>query len=213
MTNEQLVEKIQAGERERLLELWQQVERFVAMRSWMRVHALNGGGGVTADDLIQSGYLALVSAVDSFDPEQGMSFIGWLNLALKTAFSEATGCRSRKQSLDPLHRAGSLDAPVGDDEDGATVGDLQSDPYADAGYATAEDQIWGEQLHTALEKALGLLPEDERAIITIRFYQGKTVQEAGKILSVSQGAAYHLEQRALWSLWRSPACAELRQFA
>lgn len=213
MTNEQLVERIQAGEREWLLELWQQVERFVAMRSWMRIRALNGGGGVTEDDLIQSGYIAMVSAADSFDPEQGMSFIGWLNLALKTAFSEAIGCRSRKQALDPLHRAGSLDAPVGDDEDGTTVGDLQSDPQAETGFADVEGRIWSEQLHATLEKALSLLPEDERTIIIIRFYQGKTVREAGRILSVSQGAASHLEQRALWSLWRSPVCAELRQFA
>lgn len=213
MTNEQLVERIQAGERKWLLELWQQVERFVAMRARMRVRALNGGGGVTEDDLIQSGYIAMVSAADSFDPEQGMTFIGWLNLALKTAFSEAVGCRSRRQALDPLHRAGSLEAPVGDDEDGATVGDLQSDPQADAGFAEAEARIWSEQLHAALEKALGLIPEDERTIIIIRFYQGKTVREAGRMLSVSKDTAYSLERRALWSLRRSPACAELRRFA
>lgn len=213
MTNEELVERIQAGERELLLELWQQVERFVAMRSRMRVRALNGGGGVTEDDLIQSGYIAMLSAVDGFDPEQGMAFIGWLNLALKTAFAEAIGCRSRRQALDPLHHAGSLDVPVGEDEDGATVGDLQSDPRADAGYAEAEDRIWREQLQAVLEKALGRLPEDERTIIIIRFYQGKTVQEAGRILSVSKGTASSLERRALWSLRRSPACAELRRFA
>lgn len=213
MTNEELVERIQAGERELLLELWQQVERFVAMRARMRARALNGGGGVTVDDLIQSGYIAMLSAVDGFDPEQGMAFIGWLNLALKTAFAEAIGRRSRRQALDPLHRAGSLDAPVGDDEDGATVGDLQADPSADAGFAEAEARIWGEQLHAALEKALGRLPEDERTIIIIRFYQGKTVQEAGRILSMSKGTASSLERRALWSLRRSPACAGLRRFA
>lgn len=213
MTNEQLVERIQAGEREWLLELWQQVERFVAMRSIMRVRALNGGGGVTVDDLIQSGYIAMVSAAESFDPEQGMAFVGWLNLALKTAFAEAIGRRSRRQSLDPLHRAGNLDAPIGDDEDGATVGDLQADPSADTGFAEAEGRIWGEQLHAALEKSLGLLPEDERTIIIIRFYQGKTVREAGRILSVGPGKAASLERRALGSLRRSPACAELRRFA
>ena len=213
MTNEQLVERIQAGDRSLLLELWGQVERFVWMQATRRFRALNGIGGVTEDDLIQSGYIAMLSAVDGFDPEQGMSFIGWLNLALKTAFAEAIGGRSRKQSLDPLHRAGSLDAPAGDDEGGTTLGELQSDPRADAELAEAEARIWQEQLHTALDRALGLLPETERTVLVIRFYQGKTVQETGRAMDIGRNTVSTLEQRALWSIRRSPAFVMLRQFA
>lgn len=212
MTNEQLVERIQAGEPELLPELWGQVERFVLMRAALRVRALGGSGGVTVEDLLQSGYLAVLSDVENFDQEKGMSFIGWLSLSLKTAFSEAVGCRSRRQALDPLHRAGSLDAPMGDDEDGATVGELQEDPRAEAEFAEAEAGIWREQLRAALDTAMALLPRDERTVLIIRFYQGKTVQETGRVLSMGRDAAYRLERRALWSLRRSPACAQLRQF-
>ena len=213
MTNEQLVVRIQAGETELLPELWGQVERFVSMRAALRVRALGGSGGVTVEDLLQSGYLAMLSAVEGFDQEGGMSFVGWLNLSLKTAFAEAVGCRSRRQALDPIHRAGSLDAPLGDDEDGADVGDLQGDPRAEAEFEAVEAGIWLEQLHAALDRAMRLLPKDERAVLTVRFYQGKTVQETGRALSMGRDAAYRMERRALWALRRSPAFAELRQFA
>ena len=46
---------------------------------------------MTVEDLYQSGYLALVDAVKSYDAGRGMSFIGWLALALRTAFAEAAG--------------------------------------------------------------------------------------------------------------------------
>ena len=69
MSNEELVALIQAGERDKLLELWTQVDRFVLWRAgkWLASPSLKGKGGVELDDLYQSGYLALLEAVDSFD--------------------------------------------------------------------------------------------------------------------------------------------------
>lgn len=106
MSNEELVALIQAGERGKLAELWEQVERFVAVKAYRRHLLSDGLGGVEVEDLYQSGYLALVAAADSFNPAAGRSFISWLALALKTAFAEAGNYRSSKQARDPLHRAG-----------------------------------------------------------------------------------------------------------
>ena len=137
MTNEELVALIQSGERDKLPELWEQVERFVAQQARRR-HLLSGGaGGVEAENLYQSGYIALVAAVDSYDPAAGRAFIGWLALALKTAFAEAGGCRSIKQARDPLRHAGSLDVPVSED-DNTMIGDLIADPGAAQDFQDAE---------------------------------------------------------------------------
>lgn len=89
MSNEELTVLIQAGEREYLPQLWAQVERFVAKQASRRMTATGGFGGVEFGDLYDSGYIALVAAAESFDPEAGGSFIGWLALHLKTAFAEA----------------------------------------------------------------------------------------------------------------------------
>lgn len=63
MTNEELVLKIQSGEQDRLPELWEQVERFVASRAQrlMTLYAngyMTNNGGVEFDDLYNSGYIA-----------------------------------------------------------------------------------------------------------------------------------------------------------
>ena len=145
--------RIQSGERDKLPELWEQVEKFVAQQAHRR-HLLSGGvGGVEVEDLYQSGYIALVAAADTYDPDAGRAFIGWLSLALKTAFAEAGGYRSHKQVRDPLHHAGSLDVPTSEDSDTA-IGDLVADLNAAQDFRDVEDRLYLEQLHNALEKAL-----------------------------------------------------------
>lgn len=71
MSNEELVVLIQGGDRELLPQLWGQVERFVAKQASRRMAATGGFGGVEFEDLYSSGYIALVAAVDSFDPAAG----------------------------------------------------------------------------------------------------------------------------------------------
>lgn len=175
MNNEELVALIQDGQRDRLGELWAQVERFVAKQASRRMTATGGFGGVEFGDLYDAGYLALIAAVDSFDPGAGRSFISWLTLALKTAFAEAGGYRSRKQSLDPLHRAGSLEAPVGDDEDSTTLKELIPDPAAEAAMLDAEERMQQERLHAALKAAIATLPPDLQAVIRGRYYRVEIV--------------------------------------
>ncbi len=193
MTNEELALSIQGGESEKLLELWEQVQNFISMQAGKHARASNGYRGVTAEDLTQCGYFALVAAVRTFSPEKG-TFIGWLATALKTAFAEATGHRTSKR--DPLDMAISLDTPL-DSEDGNadTIGDMQEDHTAAQGFEEAQQGIWVEQLHSALEMALNELPEDEYTVIKARYYEGKTRREIGP-------KARQMEERALKYLRR-----------
>lgn len=78
MTNEELVERVQAGERDTLPVLWAQVERFVASQARRRLILSGGLGGVEFGDLYDSGYIALVAAADTYDPAAGCSFIAAL---------------------------------------------------------------------------------------------------------------------------------------
>lgn len=204
MTNEELVERIQAGEGERLLELWQQVERFVVQQAHRRLVLSGGLGGVEFGDLYNAGYLALVAAVDSFDPAAGKSFLGWFGLALKTAFAEAGGYRSRKQARDPLHHAQSLEAPVGDDDDSATMGDLVADLAAALEFERAEDRLYQAQLHTALERALEQLPPDWGNTVRRRFYQGQTVSAIAADVGVPADIVRAWQHKSLRRLARRP---------
>lgn len=209
MTNEELVALIQVGERDKLPELWEQVERFVALQARRRYLLSDGLGGVEVEDLYQSGYIALVAAADSYDPETGRSFISWHALALKTAFAEAGGYRSRKQARDPLHRAGSLDAPIGGDEDNGTLVDLQADPTAAQALQDVEDSIYLEQLHNALEKALNELPDQQSDTLRRRFYQNQSLKEIAASEGVYGSTVHQWQEKGLRALHRR---RELRQF-
>lgn len=124
MSNEELVSMIQAGERDRLVDLWEQVRRFALKQGRRWILALDGRGGITLEDLQQCAFLALMAAADSFDPGRGKSFIGWYALHLKTAFSEACCIRTQLQRQDPIHHASSMEAPITDDEsDPITLGE------------------------------------------------------------------------------------------
>lgn len=206
MTNEELVALIQAGERDRLPELWDQVERFVASRANRLLIAMGdraAAHGLEYSDLYNSGYFALVDAVEHYDPAQGMQFIGWFAFHLKTAFAEAGGWRGRKQN--PLNNSTSMDKPVGEEDDGGTVGDFIPDPSAAQAFQDVEEQLYQEQLHAALERALGTLEADEEAVIRARYYQGRTLEEIGP-------QARKLESRAFVKLRRPQVRRELEQF-
>lgn len=210
--NEDLVALIQDGHRELLSQLWGQVERFIAMQARKRVRVLAGIGGVTEEDLYQSGFLALVAAVDSYDSEVGCGFIGWLDLHLKTSFAEAGGYRSEKQKRDPLHVCTSLDLPLGDSEGGETRGDIQVDPGSAAGFEEAENRIWRVQLCAVLNRALERLPEAERSTLRRRYFQAHTLDAIASADGVSKERVRQREHKGLRMLRRPGISRELRQF-
>ena len=178
MTNEELAAAIRRGERERISELWAQVERFVRRYAHRMETLASGLVGADAEDLYQSGYFALLAAVETYDPSKGRSFISWLTLFLRTAFAEAGGYRTKKQRNDLLLHAGSLDAPMDADEtDGDTLASLVPDP--EDRIAAADERIYVEQLHAALEAALERLSPREAEVIRERYFHGRTLRELG----------------------------------
>ena len=174
MTNEELAAAIRRGETERIIELWEQVERFVWTYARRRVTIAGGLVGADAEDLYQSGYFALLATVET----KGRSFISWLTLFLRTAFAEAGGYRTKKQRNDLLLHADSLDAPMDADEtDGDTLASLVPDP--EDRIAAADERIYVEQLHAALEAALERLSPGEAEVIRERYFHGRTLRELG----------------------------------
>lgn len=181
MTNEELVALIQAGERDRLPELWDQVERFVASRANRLLVAMGDRAavhGLEYGDLYNSGYFALVDAVERYDPVQGMQFIGLFALRLKSAFAEAGGWRTSKR--DPLNSAKSMDARLKEDDEGSgAFGDFIPDPRAAQALQDVEDGIQRDYTRQAVRQALEQLPTEERLAIKARYYEGQTVKASG----------------------------------
>lgn len=173
MTNEELVVLIQGGERDKLIELWQQV-RGMAAKEAVRWAAYRSNG-VELEDLEQAGFIALMRVVDSFDPTAGYQLSTWYYPIMRSEFQRTAGRRTSKQAQDPLQQAVSLDVPVGEDEDSATLGELIPDPAAEAAVLDVEERDRRDRLHTALEAAIATLPLDLQAAIRGRYYRGEHV--------------------------------------
>ncbi len=211
MSNEELVTSIQAGATERMGELWEQVEKLVMWKAHRIMAVLDGRGGVEFDDLYQSGYPAMVAAVDSYRPEHGL-FSTWFMLHLKTAFAEATGYRSAKQQRDPLHRAHSLDTPLTDETDSDDLMAIIADPAGMSGLQAAEDKVFRQQLHDALEAALSRIPENSRDVLRLRFWEDKTFEDIGELYGVSKERVRQMENTALRQLRQPRNACHLRPY-
>lgn len=95
--------------------------------------------------------------------------------------------RQVQVSANPLNSCTSLDTPLGDDDtdSSGTLGDLQPDPAASAGFEAAENEIYIEELHAALEEALNKLSERESKVIREIYWKGQTLRE----IADAEGAA------------------------
>lgn len=204
MSNEELVAEIQAGAHERTEQLWNQVEGLVKWKA-RRVQAASG---VAFEDLYQCGYIALVAAIARYKPENGAFSTCFVN-ALRTAFAEETGIRTKTQALDPLRRAVSLDMPTGE-EATSTLSELIPDPAAEAKMNAVAEQEDRRRLCEALDTLLRELPANEKEAIARMYYQGQSVLEAAEAMGISVKEVKKLESNAIRYLRHPERSKKLR---
>ncbi len=196
--------------------------------------------GVPEDDLRQVALLAIVHAVDRFDPDVGVAFSTFasrtiegeikryfrdrtwsvrpprraqeLHLQLRRADEELTHRLGRAPTLAELavevdatedhviealeagvaRQATSTDQPIGNDPDAGAVGDRVLG-VGDAGYDDVDQQIVVRQL-------LDTLPDREREVIRLRFFENLTQPEIAERMGVSQSYLSRIIRRTLVDL-------------
>ena len=197
MTNEELAVRAKTGDREAYCTLWVQVRRLVMGKALRVIRAMGDTRLADLDDLTQAGYLAMVSAVERFDPESGWKFTTYLTGALKTAFADCTGYRTVRGRSDPIRHAVSLDAPLSDEDEG-TPSELVADPVDRMD--EADERMYRGWLHDTLEAILSDLPELEEQTIRQRYYEGLTRREIGEKSGVCIETVRQWENKGLRAL-------------
>lgn len=213
MSNEELVLEIQSGAADRMEELWEQVEYLVKWKANQTMNALEScpGRGVEFDDLCQTGYIAMVAAVESYDIS-ACAFSTWLVFHLKSAFAEVTGYRTKKGRFEPLNNALSLDKPLNDESDSALFGDLLPDMGAAAAMEAVEECVFQKQLHEALEAALKEIPERFGNVLRMRYFQNMTLVAVGKTQGICAERVRKMEGSALKRMRKMNIVNQLRPF-
>ena len=193
MTNEELARRIQHGERDLILQLWEQVRRYAHDRAYKWFRATNGRGGQTVQDLEQEAFLALLEALEGWSEEAG-SFLPWYSLRLKSAFTAATAQKTQRDRKDPLQDCLSLDAPLTDQEgDPFTLEDTIPDQRAEDDLNTVEER----DRQAAIRRVLNSLQAEQRRVILLRYFHDMTREQTAQRLHLTKTRAATIEAKAL----------------
>lgn len=198
---------VQAGEPGATLKLWEGARRFVAKSAHRWAH--NSNGRISHEDLMQAGFLAVLDAVERFDPErEDGSFLSVLRLTLKSQFAEESGIRTSKR--DALNYAESMDAPAY--EDGPAVEDTVPDRGAALAFAGVEYGDLLDYCRRIISAALDSLPPAQAAIVRLYYLDGLTLEDTALQCGMSgKQAVKEAEERALYRLARGKYRRELRE--
>lgn len=224
-TNAALAALAAAGNAFALGQLWEINQGFVRqqLRRWYdQNRPVADAAGLGFDDLVQEGYFAVDYAAKHYNAEQG-SFTTYLSYALLKQI-RATTCGEHTRSIptedgrrvlvsaNPLNSCSSLDLPLdGEDEGSSTRGETIPDPAAAQEFHRAEDSIYTDELHTALEEALSKLATRQADVLRRRYYDEKSLRSVGEEIGLTSERVRQVENTAFRKLRKDPALNRWRE--
>lgn len=210
MTNEQLVTFIQQDSPELVPVLWERVKNLcflICGRYYQKYADRFAACGVELSDLRQECYPAFLLAVNSFRNEADLKFSSFLEYPVRNAAAELLGIRNADRvNRKPLDNATSLDKPIDTaDGDAGTLGDIVPDRQSAEPFEQVLQQVADDHTKAVLMEALAKLTEQERDVIIMIFFEGRTAQEVGQIVGLSGERIRQIKAKALRHLRAMPA--------
>ena len=208
-TNAALAALAAAGNSFALGQLWE-INKGLLHRWFWQWYAKNKAvadeHGITLEDFDQEGFFAVQAAAQAFDPEKG-TFATLLGYYVQNRISKVVcGEHGRLMTTEDGREVRISDTPLDDTDGGsATLGDLQEDPAAAQAFQTAEDELYTEELHAALEEALNKLTAKQADVIRRHYFGGKSLSEIAREDGTTSNAPFNNEQTAFLVLRRNPA--------
>ena len=213
LNNEQLAEQIKSGRTWLLPVLWEGIEKLIIKQANTyytgRLEACREAG-ITKEDLLQSGYFAMLDSIEAYKGEY--KFNTYLAYHLLNQFNSAAGLRTVKGKKDPMRAALSLDMPTTFEDDSLTLADSIADPIGQEGLEAIEKQDLIERLHETLEDCLEKLPATEGDAIRSRYYKNQSFKEIAQEQGIKEEKARRLIGNGLKRLRRYPYNKRLREY-
>ena len=173
MSNEEMAQCIQAGEKSLIPLLWESIRKFVrllANKYYVQHEGLCKRAGIEKEDLYQCGYFAMLNAAQAYDTEKGYKFITYMAYHLQNEFNAAVGVRTTKGRNNTHIRLISLEAEK-EGADGLANSDSILDEAAQNNFDNAIENLYSEEARRNLAPALDRLSSDEYEVIRRYFYQ------------------------------------------
>ena len=134
-----------------------------------------------ADDVLQNAFVKAWQALDSFHGDARL--LTWLS---RIAINE---------SLDFMRRQKNLTVVSTDDADLGVANQLMADDYFD-----------GDETEAQLQEAIAALPDVQRTVFQLRYYDDMKYSDISKLLQTSEGAlkaSYHIAVKKITEFFRS----------
>ncbi|MDF3004093.1 MAG: DNA-directed polymerase specialized sigma subunit [Oscillospiraceae bacterium] len=215
MTNEEMALIIRQGDNATIEPRWAQLQQLIVMcagRFFNRMQGACAAAGVDEEDLIQTGFFALLDAVQAYDPASGYKLTAYLRYPLQNRFNELLGLRTLKARNDPLNHCASLDEPAGDEGD-TTLLTLVKDENAHQPFEAIIHSEWCLQLRALEEDAISeYLTESQAAAVRGEFFEGLALEAIADRLGVTREQARQLRQYGLHRMRSGKALRKLRIF-
>ncbi len=208
MSNEELVQKIKSGEKDFMTDLWDQVRRFIHKQAYLFILRSSDNTKVELDDLVQSGYLALCSAIKNYDPDAGCSFIGYLSFYLRHQFRKEIGTRTSRR--DVLLTAESLNKPISEDNDELHLIDAVPCPEAELAFDDMLEQLEHQRIMNIVFECMQRLSPRHRDILILAYLKQAKQDEIAEQLGIVYGSVRRIKKDALRELRKRPAIARIQ---
>jgi len=164
------------------------------------------GHGVSQEDLIQEGLLAVVVAHRAWKPNEGSNMMTWIYYPVRNAMSHAVrrqkqlgmsmrGGRGRKKEVvDLLYLDADIELPLGGT---TTAHEFVSSENALNGNESTERDVFALAM---LPDAVAQLEPREREVIRLRYVDELTLEEAGLKIGRTRQRVEQIEKDALYKL-------------
>lgn len=202
MSNEELCLLIQDGETNRIGQLWDQVKKLVAKLSF-RYLPKDGSSQIEHEDLIQSGFLAMLDAIEDYDPAAGYTFATYLGNHLRNACRDVLGIKTSKQARDPINRAISLSQPVSSESKNLTLEDLIQDHSLDYVYTDLIEEVARSQDCQKIFAEVERLDSPAREIFMDKFFHGRKENDIASRYGLKKHKVTNIITRSLGKIRRS----------
>lgn len=180
--------------------LWLAVHRLIIF--WAKRYPRPANGcSYDVDDLVQSGYLALVDAVQGYDPDKG-KFTVYLRYFVRLHFADVAGVRTSKQR--PENHATSLDAPLAGDGD-TTRKELLEDTTAHYVYDDFVDRESARQDCAGLMVEVDKLSELMKQAVMLTVWEDMPFNAAADVMGVPADCVQQQRNKALRALMNTRA--------
>ena len=178
-----LMARGRSGDREAIEILVRRYQYETHVKSWIRAYLGNPARlKLEVEDLVQETFLRAWCSIQQFQGETENEFQGWLRTISRRVVLDQI--RQRNRDRDPQDH----EVPLGPENDAAGTG-----------RSPTQGPVRDERFKK-LKRAVRSLSPDHRSVITLVFFQGKSIKETAERFSRTPGATSELLKRALKKL-------------